>query len=101
MTEQLPAAQEHVEIVDPNNVPVVFVDWLVNGGQFEGVINVALGTIDHSLNPPGAKFGRVIVGSRLRLTKEFAGRLHKVLGDILGAPPDPQQDPAAPPKILN
>jgi hypothetical protein len=101
MAEELPAAPERPEIVDPNNIPIVFTDWFITGGQNEGVINVALGAIDHSLNLPGAKFGRVVVTSRLRLTKEFAARLHKVLGDILGEQQDPEQHPGASPKTLN
>jgi hypothetical protein len=84
--EELPDAAKSPEIVDPNNVPVVYVDWAITGGLHDGTLNVSLGTIDHSLNPPDVKQGRVIVASRLRCSQAFATRLHQILGEILNGP---------------
>jgi hypothetical protein len=92
------------EIVDPTNVPVAFVDWFITGGEHEGVVNVALGTIDHSLKKPEDPLARVLVASRLRFSRDFAIRLHTVLGNILSDNPkghDPGQGPPAPPKNLH
>ncbi len=95
-TEQRP------EVVDPHKVPVVFVDWFVTCGQAEGVVNLALGTIDHSMKVTDDELPRVVVGARLRLSHQFALRLHGVLGEILGVSgSDPQSEPAPnPPKNL-
>ena len=97
MAEDLPPTSEGPEIVDPNNVPVVFVDWMITGGLHSGVLNLALGTIDHSLNRPRAKQARIVVASRLRCSRDFAVGLHKLLGDILNGPQD--SNPETPPKM--
>ena len=92
------------EIVDPDNVPVVFADWFITGGEHAGVLNIALGTIDHSLKKPEDPLARVLVAARLRLTKDFAAHLHTVLGNILGINPQEDkssQEPPAPPKNLH
>lgn len=85
------------EIVDPNNVPVVFADWFVTAGSFEGVVNVVLGTTDHSMRSSNDEQARVIVAARLRLSHDFAARLHGILGQILGLPPSGVQAPPPPP----
>ena len=99
MTEVL-SPPESPKIVDPNNVPVVFIDWFITGGEHEGVMNLALGTIEHSLKQSNEEMARVIVASRLRCTRDFATRLHRVLGDILSnTPPESDQHgPLKPPK---
>jgi hypothetical protein len=92
-----PAAPiQRPEIVDPHNVQAVFVDWFITGGTFEGVINVALGTIDHSMKKSNEEPARIVVASRLRLTRDFASRLHAVLGDVLGIPPPEGTEPPPP-----
>ena len=90
------------EIVDPSNVPVTFIDWIITAGEFEGVVNVVFGTIDHALKKPEDPLARVIVASRLRLSRDFATRIHAALGNILGITPDNQssQAPPVPPKNL-
>jgi hypothetical protein len=93
------------EIVDPNNVPIIFADWFITGGLYEGVVNLSLGTIDHSLKKPEDELARVVVASRLRLSRDFAARLHKVLGNMLSDNPrdggDPGEEPTTPPKNLH
>jgi hypothetical protein len=89
------------DIVDPANVPIIFVDYFITGGEHEGVINVVLGTIDHALKKPEDPLARVLVASRLRLTVGFAGRLHTILGNVLGITPPgdgPPQGTPMPPK---
>jgi hypothetical protein len=103
MAEELPSIAQLPEVVDPTNVAVTFVDWFITGGEHENVINVSLGTIDHSMKKPEDQLARIIVASRLRFTREFAARLHMVLGNILGinAPNDTSNEPPIPPKNLH
>jgi hypothetical protein len=93
MTGEKLASDQRPEIVDPNNVPVVFTDWMITGGSFEGVVNLSLGTIDHSLKRPEDAFARVIVSVRLRCSKAFALNLYNALGQILGLERKPGDDP--------
>jgi len=97
--EELPAGTpaQLPEIVDPHNVPVTFVDWFITAGEYEGVFNVAFGTIDHALKRPEDPLARVIVASRLRLSREFAIRMHKMLGDMLGINPQGGKSGEGPP----
>lgn len=104
--EELPTGSpaQLPEIVDPTNVPITFVDWFITGGVYEGVVNMSLGTIDHSLKKPEDPLARVVVASRLRLSRDFAVRLHTVLGNMLSDNPkgdDPGQEPPTPPKNLH
>ena len=104
--EDLPAGPpaQLPEIVDPTNAPITFVDWFITGGVHEGVVNVALGTIDHSLKKPEDPLARVVVASRLRFSRDFAARLHTVLGNMLSDNPKanaPGQEPPTPPKNLH
>lgn len=80
----LALAPQGVPVVDPQDIPVVFVDWFIHGHVHEGVFSVTLGTIDHSRKKPGEEFAHVVVASKLRMSAEFAGRLHDVLGAALG-----------------
>jgi hypothetical protein len=93
------------DIVDPHSVQSVFVDWIVTGGMFENVINVTLGTIDHSMKRTDADMARVVVASRLRCSREFGLRLYIALGNILGLPPAsgvaPQDSPKPPSNLIN
>jgi hypothetical protein len=93
------------QIVDPHNVQAVFVDWIVTGGTFEGSLNLSLGTIDHSMKPADEDLARVVVASHLRMTTEFALRLHAALGNLLGIAPaegfTPPPEPQAPKNTLN
>ena len=96
---------ERPEVVDPNNAPVIYVDWVVTGGVFEHVVNLTLGTADHALKQSNDDLARVIIAARLRCSDEFAFRLHRTLGDILGIArsPDAKQageTPPSPPKNL-
>lgn len=81
-----PAAQRP-EVVDPHDVPILFVDWFVTGGINDGVVNITLGTIDHSMRKSDAEMARIVVATRLRLSQGFAARLHGALGDLLGISP--------------
>ncbi len=98
--KELPAVlpTQTPEIVDPSNVPVTFVDWLITGGEFEGVVNIVFGTIDHAMKKPEDPQARVIVASRLRLSRNFAIRMHSALGNLLGITPPQDQGGQAPPE---
>lgn len=95
------AAASGPQIVDPHNVRIEFVDWVVTGGSFEEVVNITLGAIDHSRREPDNPYSPVVVGSRLRMSRAFAERLHQFLGSILqgddtlnqGAESDPSLQP--------
>jgi hypothetical protein len=99
--EDLAPKTQSPEIVDPHEVQVAFVDWFLTGGSFEGVVNLTLGTIDHSLSRSPEDRARVIVAARLRCSVGFAERLHAVLGKVLAKPAPPPDDtppePAPPP----
>jgi hypothetical protein len=101
-TEELPPTTERPEIVDPGNVPVVFTDWVITGGTYAGVVNLALGAIDHSLKRSPEEPARVIVSARLRCSNQFALTLYNALGTILGLPKPSnaleESDPKHPPK---
>lgn len=71
------------KVVVASGVNVTFVDWIITGGHYEGVVNLALGTIEHSLKDPDDEMAHVMITSRLRMTIPFAARLHAVLGDML------------------
>ena len=85
------------EVVDPSNVPVTFVDWLITAGEHEGIINVSFGVIDHALKKPEDPLARVMVASRLRLSRAFATRMHLMLGDLLGINPQSDKSGEGPP----
>jgi hypothetical protein len=101
--KELPVAAQRPVIVDPFNAPPLFVDWVVTAGMFENVVNVTLGSIDHSMKRDDAEMAQIVIATRLRLSREFAIRLHESLGRILGlqAPPDDNAPPAPnPPKNM-
>ncbi len=98
--ELLPTTQQP-EIVDPSNVPVTFVDWIITAGEHEGVVNIVFGVIDHALKKPGDPLARVMVASRLRLSREFAGRMHTMLGNVLGISPQNEEGSQSPPPPKN
>ena len=72
------------EIIDPSEVPVVFVDYVITAGDHEGVLNLALGTIDHSRKRTDEELAKVVVAARLRLSLPFASRLYDLLGAAIG-----------------
>ena len=85
------------EIVDPHHVQTLFVDWIVTRGTLAGVMNITLGTLDHSMRKLEAELPRVVVATRLRFSHEFALLLHRAIGEVLGLPPQtPGNEP--PPK---
>ncbi|MGU3493368.1 hypothetical protein ACLBXM_04930 [Xanthobacteraceae bacterium A53D] len=100
--ENLPStAAKSVEVVDPLEIPPLFTDWLVTGGVNEGVVNVTLGAIDHSMRRTDDELARVMVVGRLRMSAGFAERLHRFLGDILGKSEEGVAPPTqSPPKNL-
>ena len=83
-------------VVDPFNVPVLFVDWIVTGGVNYDVLNIELGTIDHSLKRAGDEMPRIVMAARLRCTRDFAVRFHAALGDLLGLPPQLDKESGEP-----
>lgn len=69
--------------VDPYNAPPLFVDWIMTGGTFEGVLNLSLGSVDHTFRDEESDLPRVAVLARLRMSIEFAERLQAALGDLV------------------
>ena len=99
--DKLPAPpNQRPEIVDPNNAPVIFADWIVTGGTFNGVVNLTLGTIDHSLKRSNDELARVMVATRLRFSIPFARALQHALAKILTPPCEPSQSPSDDPEGL-
>lgn len=70
-------------VSDPHDVPIVFVDWILVGGVYENVLHLTLGTIDYSARPSADDAGRVTVAAQMRMSREFAMRLHDALGDMI------------------
>jgi hypothetical protein len=103
-SDLLPAAPvQRPEIVDPRNAPVLFVDWIVSAGMFEDVVNLSLGSIDHSFVQAETDVARIIIATRLRMSKPFAIRMHRAIGQALGLPlsaGEEQGEPPYPPKNL-
>jgi hypothetical protein len=98
-----PAPSQSPEVVDPHNVQTLFVDWIVTAGESENVVNFTFGTIDHSLKKSEDDLARIVIATRLRMSREFAIRFHDFLGTVLKAvPPDasPMSGPLMPPKNL-
>src|SRR5947209_4369728 len=102
-----PAGTKAPEVVDPFNAPVLFVDWIVTGGISENVVNMTLGTVDHSLRRSDDELARVLVATRLRCSREFALRLYHALGSLIGVQPQPadagqnQAPPRTPSNLIN
>jgi hypothetical protein len=84
--ETKPAAPNlEVVVVDPNNAPVQYVDWIVTGGvgPAAGVVNIVLAALDYTVVADGKP--QAIVQSRLRMSVTVAMNLHRFLGGILSA----------------
>ncbi len=101
MSEKELIAPERFKIVDPHNINTVFVDWVVTSGEFEGVVNITLGTVDHSLREGSDDLPRIVVSSRLRLSKGFAERLYAALGNSLGRNEEVQTQQTPPKNQIN
>jgi len=101
--DNLPLAAQRPEIIDPHDIRVVFVDWIVTAGVFENALNVTLGTVEHSVVQDEAVHTAVLVASRLRMSRETATRFYHVLGAVLGLEgARPPQAPPSPPKnVIN
>jgi hypothetical protein len=97
-SDDLPSDEKRPEIVDPHNVPIVFVDWIVTGGSHENVTNVVLGATDHTFAHGPDDLARIVVAARLRFSDETGLRLYRALGSLYGiAPPaPPEQEPPTP-----
>jgi hypothetical protein len=92
------------EVVDPLDCQVTFADWIATVGCYDNVANITFGAIDHAITGSN-NLPRIIVTSRLRFSREFGVRLHKVLGNVLGInpegePSEPEPTPI-PPNRLN
>jgi len=81
MTDDATLTQTQPPVIDPRALPVTYVDWFLPSGAYEGVVNLSLGVIDPSVGdstPPP-----VIVVAKLRMSLDFASRMHDLLGSIL------------------
>ena len=85
------------EVVDPESVPIVYADWLIEWGSLEGVLNCALGTVDYSMRKNGVGQPRIVTVARLRFTFPFAERLHAMLGKALEAAKEHRDGTQQPP----
>ena len=101
---EVPANDQGPRVVDPHHVETLFIDWLVTAGLFENVVNLTLGVIDYSSRIRPDEAPNAVVASRLRFSREFAIRLHAMLGDVLGLPPPAGQEtprePQKPPRNM-
>lgn len=70
-------------VSDPHNVHFAFVDWIIAGGVFENVLHLTLGTVDYSSRPVAGDTPQVTVASQLRMSRDFAMRLHAALGEMI------------------
>src|SRR4051812_535565 len=100
METDKPATEQSPEIVDPHNVPVIFVDWIVSVGVFENVVSLTLGSIDPSMKKSDSDLARVTVAARLRCSTEFIHRLAANLSARLPAPA-PNTETSPPKNQLN
>jgi hypothetical protein len=89
--EQRAAPAQEVVLVDPHQVPVQYVDWIVTGGPgpAPGTLNVDLAAIDYAYTRDGRP--QAILQARLRMSLSTAANLHRFLGELLtAATPQPQ-----------
>jgi hypothetical protein len=93
------AVAQRIETVDPHSLPIVFVDWIITGGMHNNVVNVTLGTLDHSQERTPDDMPKAVVAAQLRFTRTFAEGLHRMLSDLLAVQTsEPAQQNPAPPK---
>jgi hypothetical protein len=81
-----------VLILDTDNVPITYVDWFITGGPANPkapVLNLVLGTVDHSQQTDEGPMP-VVIGAKLRFTREFGTALHNILGEILAGHKPPK-----------
>ncbi|MEO1102353.1 MAG: hypothetical protein AAFW98_01260 [Pseudomonadota bacterium] len=90
--EELPGRAKGLDVVEATEVPVLFVDWIVTAGEYDGVINITFGTVDHTHTAHDGA-ARVLVASKLRMSRPFAEHL---LRWLLSAPKDDEEAPEAP-----
>ena len=104
MSEAETPVQKRPEFVDRNNVPIVFVDYIVTGGEWEGLLNVVLGSVDHTYVHEEDDVPQVVVAARLRMTRKFATALHSALDGLLGLNDTDELKPpneTPPPNLIN
>ena len=80
MSDETSESPKNPRVINPHNVKSQFVDWIISGGEFENVVNLTLGTADYD---DAARDPRIEVAVRIRCTKQFLGRLHTFLGNVL------------------
>ena len=73
------AGPQQFEVIEPVHLPVAYVDWFLNVFTYVDNVYVNLGTVDQTPVTPAAK---------LRMSRDFATRLHRFLGELgLTEPP--------------
>jgi hypothetical protein len=96
MSDELGASAKSPVVVDPHQVNVSFSDWIVSGGAFNGIVNIDLGAVDHTMRTSNDELARIIVTTRLRFGSQFAETLYNFLGQILGKPGHGEEPPPQP-----
>jgi hypothetical protein len=89
-----------VIVVDPNKLPVQYVDWIVTGGLGgNGVLNLALAAVDFTILVDGKL--QAVVQTKLRMSVPTATNLHRFLGELLTATAGRPAPPNPPANTLN
>jgi hypothetical protein len=98
-TPTVPAFE--VVVVDPNNAPVQYFDWIATGGRGPagGTLNLVLAAIDYAIMTDGKP--QAIVQARLRMSVNAAMNLHRFLGELLTGTGDAPSAPKPPSNTLN
>ena len=79
--------------LNPLHVPVAYVDWFLNVVVHFGDVYLNLGTIDQTRRGSNG-MPTVAPAAKLRMSRDFATRLHRLLGEEPGITPRPTEDDA-------
>ena len=98
------AGPQQFEVIEPVHLPVAYVDWFLNVFTYVDNVYVNLGTVDQTRK--GANGAPTVTSAaKLRMSRDFATRLHRFLGEELGLtePPtgDAPKNPAPPNQVMH
>ena len=75
--------QPRPTITDPCNIKTEFVDWIASAGHFEGVVNLTFGAANYAIATADQPLAPVVLSHKIRMSLDFAKRLHLALGNII------------------